>query len=256
MAFNDEVSSRTAGRKRWRWIVLLLVALAVSPVVIHFAKPRKPVGNTKEYLAAHGVVEGRVNELRVKGVLFRFPATYRLELDTGGDIVRGQADVVRLYQNMSFLFGSKAGTPGHIYGDVRIDLRADSHEDVGREWARLAASNWESMRERPNLGMIEYTERDGSGGLGRIAYATPDPHWRTPKGGPIVFSCFGPAGQESTPCWTGYQHPRGPYVEYHLPSDLLPYWREVHNEVIRLVDSFILPPPPAQRVPAQAAHVR
>jgi len=240
MKSNDKVSLRTAGRKRWRWIVLFLVALAVSPVVIHFAKPRKPVGNTKEYLAAHGVVEGRVNELRVKGVLFRFPATYRLELDTGGDIVRGQADTVIFDEDMSYLFGSKAGTPSHVDGDVRIELRAHFYEDVGRKRARLAGPNWKSIRERPDLGMLEYTERSAFGGWGYIVFASPDPRWRTPKGGPIVFDCVGLRDQEPTQCRSGYQHPRGPFVAYYLPRDLLPLWREVHAEVVRRVNSFIV----------------
>lgn len=220
-------------------LAALFIVVNLGIVGWYVAKTRKPIENTEMYRAAHGVLPGRVNELRVKGARLRFPASYRVEPQTAGEIVHGQADSVSLNVDMSRLLPRQENRP-EGQGRVWIELGGVFHEDPQRAWARLAGPNWKSIRQRPDLGMREFTAARGLGGWGYIVYAGDDPRWRTPKGGPITFDCAGLRGEAPSQCRTGYQDPRGPYISYHIASELLPYWRQVHAEVVGLVDSFIV----------------
>jgi len=236
MRTNDQSSNAPAARRRRIGIAMAVAMLCVA----YLAPARKPLANTDEYRAAHGIVHGRVNEIRVKGLLFRFPAAYLPEPETSDGIVRGQADTVRLHADLSFLLVPAPEFRSEAYGLVRIEIRAQGFEDVRRKQERLAGHGWESTRERPDLGMREYIEHGDSGGWGYRAYASDDPRWRTPRGGPIVFDCAGMRGSEPSQCRAAYQHPRGPLIVYYLSWNLLPRWREAHREVVGRVDSFIL----------------
>jgi hypothetical protein len=240
MSMTDRASK--ALRWRLRPAILLAALITVASLGIagwYVAKTSKPIGNTEPYRAAHGVVPGRVNELRVKGVLLRFPASYRVEPQTADEIVHGQADSVSLEVDMSHLLPVSESRPA---GNRRvwIELGANFYEDPQRNWAGLASRNWKSIHERPDLGMREFTAAGEFSGWGDIVYAGSDPRWRTPKGGPIIFNCVGLRGEAPSQCRTGYQDPRGPYIRYHIYSELLPHLRQVHAEVVRLVDSFIV----------------
>ncbi|QNA88949.1 hypothetical protein G4G28_11450 [Massilia sp. Dwa41.01b] len=56
---------------------------------------------TRAYREAHGVVSGAVNELRLGGVLFRFPPDSTPEPYSAGPIVRGEADSVHTHLDLS-----------------------------------------------------------------------------------------------------------------------------------------------------------
>jgi hypothetical protein len=238
------MTGRASKASRWwpRPVTILAALIIVANLGVvgwYVTRTRKPIANTEPYRAAHGVLPGRVTELRVKGVLLRFPASYRLEPQTSDKIVHGQADSVSLDVDMSHLLPMQANRP-EGQRRVWIELGGGFHEDPQRDWAWLAGPNWKSIRERPDLGMREFTAARGLGGWGYIVYAGDDPRWRTPKGGPITFDCAGLRGEAPSQCRSGYQDPRGPYIAYHISSELLPYWRQVHVEVVRLVDSFIV----------------
>lgn len=137
------MTDRASKVSRWRLrpATLLAALITVASLGIagwYVAKTRKPIGNTEPYRAAHGVVPGRVNELRVKGVLLRFPASYRVEPQTADEIVHGQADSVSLDVDMSHLLPVSENRPA---GNRRvwIELGANFYEDPQRNWAQLQA---------------------------------------------------------------------------------------------------------------------
>lgn len=139
MSMTDRASK--VSRWRLRPATLLAALITVASLGIagwYVAKTRKPIGNTEPYRAAHGVVPGRVNELRVKGVLLRFPASYRVEPQTADEIVHGQADSVSLDVDMSHLLPVSENRPA---GNRRvwIELGANFYEDPQRNWAQLQA---------------------------------------------------------------------------------------------------------------------
>lgn len=77
----------------------LLVALCVVillPIGYWvFTSEGKPATNTPENRAAHGYVEGQVNEIKLGDALLRFPAGVQFEPSTLHKIVKGRADTIR-----------------------------------------------------------------------------------------------------------------------------------------------------------------
>jgi hypothetical protein len=217
-------------------LVLLGIAASLLPRLFH---EKKPATNSEAYRAAHGIAEGRANELRVKGVLLRFPPQYRPNPYTSGEIVRGRADRVSVDLDLGAWFDPRPLAHSHYLALVEIEIDRNRVEYAEGQRRQLAA-DWKSIGERADLGLREYVRARDDGGWGYRTYVPIDPGMRTPKGGLLIYDCAGRPGKEPERCGTRYQHPRGPYVEYYLSSMLLPRWREVHAEVLRTVDSFIV----------------
>ena len=202
---------------------------------------RKPLSNTRAYREAHGLVPGAANALRVGDVLFRFPPGFAPEPYSAGRIVRGQADSLMVYLDLSRWITPQPRIASESNGLVRIEIQARGVEDLARREASLAPAHWKAVREPPDLGMREYVEPSGFGGWGYLVYASKDARSRTPRGGPVIFSCAGLRGQEPSQCRSSYLHPSGPLITYYVSRELLPRWREVHARVVGQVDSFIDP---------------
>ena len=82
-----------------------------------FSNP-KPDSNTAEGLAEYGYVEGQVNEIRVGGVLLRFPAGVKYHPHTNVKFVKGEADDVEagiFYPDLGDNNSLINGVPIHLF---------------------------------------------------------------------------------------------------------------------------------------------
>lgn len=248
MTASSDSSPTPAARPRWRRLFFIgAVLCAVGalnvyffPLVAHLFSEKTPMTNSEEYLLAHGVVAGRTNELRVNGVLLRFPPAFLPQPYSEGRPVRGQADAVTTHLDLGAWFVPEQKARSEYLALVRIELHAQGSEDIERNRRQFRQTDWKRVIERPELGLREYISERDLGGWGYRTYTPLDQTRVTPLGGPITYKCAGPPGAEPELCRAYFMHPQGLYVGYYLSRRLLPRWSEVHAEVLKTVNSFIV----------------
>jgi hypothetical protein len=221
-------------------LLVLFAGVAVCFFVYRgFFYERKPASNSPAYKAAHGLVEGQVNELRVRGVLLRFPPAFFPNPYSADDIIAGQADSVTVDLDLADWFDPPplARSPFLALVPITIARYGVETPDLGQ---RQLARQWKSVADRPELGLREYVETRDNGGWGYRKYVPLNGSAKTPRGGLIVYSCSGSPGEEPNWCQMYFQHKSGPTVEYYLSWKLIPRWSKVHAEVLRTVDSLIV----------------
>lgn len=205
----------------------------------HSFNEGKPLANSPEYLQAHGVVKGRPNELLIKGVLLHFSPHFLLNPYTAGKIVRGQADSVTTHLDLGSWLSPEQQVHSEYLASVRIEIRGQGLENADREWRNLREGDWKMVKERPDLGLREYSSTRDLGGWGYRTYSPLDQTRVTPLGGPIIYSCAGAPGEEPTLCRAYFTHPQGLFIGYYIGRPLLSRWSDVHAEVLNTVNSFI-----------------
>jgi hypothetical protein len=226
-----------------KWLVLIGVSLAVLwwCAEIRYGAPS---ANTDAYRALHGVYRGKASELRIGGVLFRFPAGYMPEPYTGTrdarKIVQGQAGRANIFVDLSTGRPLPTQRRAEGAGVVRIEIIDGGYEADKKIEDHFLRRRWTSIKERPELGLREYIKDGELGGWGGITYEPLDLKLKTPRGGRYIFKCEGNKPGESGVCGSYYQHPKGPSIQYYFASELFFSWRTVNAEVIKLVDSLIV----------------
>jgi hypothetical protein len=205
--------------------------------------------NFEEYNKAYGIIPGQSNDLRVGDVQFRFPPQYLPDSYAGGrnpyhskGIVPGEAEMVTIHMDLSSWLGPPPNAFGEMLNLVRIEIRASGYEDDKKIEDYLKRGKWESVRDRPELGLREYVwERREKNDWFYFTYEPLDPIVKTPRGVRFIFICNGTSGKQLRDiCHSGYQHFGGPFVSFYLGRPLLSHWKEVQEEVIKLVDSLIV----------------
>jgi len=216
---------------------ILLLGLGVL-LASHLFRDPLDVGSTA-YRAAHGIVDGAANELRVKGVLLRFPPEYLPMPYSADEIVAGRADRVTVDLDLGSWFDPRPTARSRFIALVQVEIEKYRVENPEISQSQLAQP-WKSVSEVPELGLREYVSAKEGGGWGYRIYVPLDARVKTPRGGMIVYECLGRVEARPDRCRTQYQHPSGPYVQYYLSGQLLPRWKEVHTEVLQTVNSFIV----------------
>ena len=221
--------------------------IAGMVVVLLAACGDKKMMTAEEYSKAYGIVAGQPNELRIKGVLFRFPPQYLPDDYASGrnpypsdKIVKGQAETVTIHMNLETWFNPPPIAHSEKIGLVRIEIRNSGYEDDKNIEDYFKREKWKSVQDRPDLGLREYIRVGNDGAWGYHTYEGLDPKIKTPRGNRFIFNCSGSPGQPPDICSTAYWHPRGPHISYYVSGQLLPRWKEVHAEVIKLIDSLIV----------------
>ena len=221
--------------------------------------------NTEAYFAAHGIVQGQPNELRIGGTLFRFPAGVGLNPYTAQEaylsidgspmtlsskegleqgkyekvatpIVRGQAERVTF-----FLDSKRKYAPGFDpfqSGDVRVQISkygAQAYPDIFEK----------SIRDKPIV--IEHLEfglkehRSEKYWIGSV-YESTCPHpQQAADGGKLFFVCQPSQLPMSGLCGTSYWQADGKYsVSIGMDKPFfLEHWQEAYAAVTRFVDSVV-----------------
>jgi hypothetical protein len=231
---------RAAPFKGREWLAMLCLFFAIGAGLVTACGDRKMMTGTEEYHRAHGVVEGGANELLIKGALFRFPPQYFPEPYSASQIVKGQADRATIHLDLSSWFSPPITARSELLALVRIEIRKDGYEDDKKIEKHLTTESWKAIQDRQDLGLREYIRSRDDGGWGYRTYESIVPGLKTPRNGRIVFDCSGLGGHEPSLCRTTYQLPEGPLISYYLSGRLLPRWKDVHAEVVKLVNSLIV----------------
>lgn len=226
-----------------KWTVLVGVTLTA---LWWWAETRHgaPSTNTEAYRALHGVYRGKASELKIGGVLFRFPAGYMPEPYTGTrdarKIVQGQAETATVF--VDFSSGKPLPTQRRAEGAgvVRINIIGIGYEADKKIEDYFKTNRWKSIKDRTDIGLREYVEDRVGGGWGKITYEPLDPKVKTPRGGRFIFLCTGDTPENPMGCTTSYQHPRGPLIKYYFAMELFPNWKAVNAEVVKFIDSLIV----------------
>ncbi|MEQ1661202.1 MAG: hypothetical protein ABL877_00740 [Thiobacillus sp.] len=207
-----------------RIVMTMLLAASIAGCDQLISKGPELQENTEEYFKAHGIVSGQVNELRIGGTLFRFPAGVGLNPYTGQEairtrdgspmtlsqkecleqgkcervaspIVKGQADKVSLY----LLDDGKGYLPtehprGPFYKGatglfVEIVIGNGYRENVA-DWRTSTAmkSAVLSQDNSTNIGLKKYVFDNGKNNSDKSLFYVAE-NLRTPKGGSLVINC-------------------------------------------------------------------
>lgn len=151
-------------------LLVLFAGVAICFFVYRgFFYERKPASNSPAYKAAHGLVEGQVNELRVRGVLLQFPPAFFPNPYSADDIIAGQADSVTVDLDLTDWFDPPPLVRSPYLALVPITIARYGVEapDLGQ---RQLAQHWKSIADRPELGLREYVETRDNGGWGYRMY--------------------------------------------------------------------------------------
>lgn len=251
----------------------LLIAL-IAVLAAGCGKEPELQENTEEYFKAHGIVPGQVNELRIGGTLFRFPAGVGLNPYTAQEairtidgspmtlsskecleqgkcervatpIVKGQADKVTFYLEPMRVY---APNPSPFGGGVRVEV---SHVDDGyAERVRksflertmgvegVAHSEWGLMQYQP------YPK-----GRGGDLYMGLSDNIVWPNGEPVTIGCQSDGDPElnqnlppSGICGMGYVVSKGNFLVYIQAGKVFmrEHWQEIVPVVVRFVDSAVI----------------
>ncbi|WP_157520198.1 hypothetical protein [Microbulbifer agarilyticus] len=188
---------------------------------------KKPLTNTRESKIAHGYVEGYASEILVGDVLLKIPPDVNYTPESNGRVVPGKADQIT--------FGLRYPDiePEDSVNLVVIKVRR-GFEDPGFSRNRIDRETWVDIKDLNDLGLTEYRKNTKSTAHGYVMYTPVEGVVRTPKGGPIIYSCQGNYLRVVS-CYTGFELQDGLYVEYIFPYALIENWRKIQVDVQKFV---------------------
>lgn len=257
-------------KKRLNWKHVSGIAVVVLGIwittVVHGCNERDrlraPDPRTDAYYALHGLVPGQVSELQVGEYRFRFPASNFPEPYTSGkvgasmvlksDIVKGKADQATVNLDFSSWFERPLVNPRQEGALVDVEfwpyLNWGESLKAAQE-ARLREGPWKAIDDLPKTGLRRFAR--ATSGWGELTYIPMDSAIKTPDGALMLYNCKATfkltadgksayATDQPSICEVSFRHPRGPYISYSLSGVLMPRWQEVHQEVVKFVDSTLI----------------
>lgn len=259
--------------------MLLAILIAASITGCGKQTPKEPLlrENTEEYFKAHGIVQGRANELRIGDTLFRFPAEAGLNpytalsairwfgespgairtlsskqcLEQGKcervetPIVKGQADKVTFYLQPERGYAPNSSPFG---GGVRVEIQTvdDGYTDRARK-AFLESINGVEGVLHPEWELKRYQPTPK--GRGGDIYESYSDDIRWPNGEKITIGCQSEGdpipGQSSLPsgiCGLGYVDNKSSYLVYVQAGKVVmrESWQDIVPAVVRYIDSIVV----------------
>ena len=221
-------------------------------------KEQIPPTNTDPHNRLHGIInDGKtVNEITlVNGVndnraKLRFPPEIRVDVDTQGShdsnpvpVRMGSANVALI--NLEVDEKHKLVPLAKKYSDS-IQIRFSA--SVGPRKADWVADRLQEIRnrsikttEKPEWDLREYISGNPeAGSAGRYEYVPLDENFRSVDGTKMWFSCNGAGVRGPSLCINRFNFSDKLSIDYYYSSDLLPYWRQIHQEVLTFADSILV----------------
>ncbi|MDO9008707.1 MAG: hypothetical protein Q8K57_18385 [Thiobacillus sp.] len=249
-----------------KWIVGLIMAVALAGCGEQTNKGPKLQENTEEYISAHGIVPGQINELLIGGTLFRFPAGVGLNPYTAQEairtndgspmtlaskecleqgkcervatpIVKGRADKVTFFLDSKRNFAP--GSDPFQSGDVRVKISkygAPAYPDLFEKSIRDKSI----VIEHPEFGLREY--RSEKYWIGSIYESALPQLQQAADGGKLFFGCQPSQLPMSGLCGASYWRDDGKYsVAIGMDKPLfLKHWQESYAAAVRFIDSAVV----------------
>lgn len=225
--------------KTLRAITLLSVGM-----LLFGCQDQRPSGNTPEYFAAHGVIAGKPAHLKVGGEIFHIPTDVILQMETSGEIIKGQADsLIILLNNFAPAPLGSASLRETMHGELwlRIEIRRSPGTRDGRGEGFEHERSWASIREIREWQLKEYQAQDPRLAWSNFNYEGIGNATKTPMGNPVRFSCTGPYPSHAECGWGGYRFNPQVHIDYFFPATWIPVWQQVHQHVVATVDRYHQP---------------
>lgn len=255
-------------------LLVILIAASITGCGKQTSKEPEFQENTEEYFKAHGIVPGQVNELRIGGTLFRFPAGVGLNPYTAQEairtidgspmtlsskecleqgkcervatpIVRGQADKVTFYLIPELGY---APNPSPFGGGVKVEIQTvnEGYADRARKAFAERINGVEGL-SHPEWGLKRYQPTpEGRGG---DIYESLSDAIRWPSGEKITIGCQSDGdpvpGQPSLPsgiCGLGYVDSKAGYLVYVQAGKVITRerWQDIVPAVVRYIDFVVV----------------
>ncbi|MFV8782666.1 hypothetical protein ACNKU7_09625 [Microbulbifer sp. SA54] len=207
--------------------LLVFVGLLISACEREY----RPSANTEEHKLAHGHIAGETNKIWVGDTLLSIPPNINYQPVSNERIIPGRADQIK--------FGLRypEPEPESSFNLVMIKVRNGS-EDPDFLRNRISRKNWQKISDIDYLGLTEYRKDTRSTGYGHVMYTPIDSSFKTPKGGPIIYSCQG-NDFHVVSCYSGFELQDGLYVEYIFPYSLIKKWKKIQLDVANFVKRLI-----------------
>lgn len=214
-------------------LFILCFLLFLTFWVIKLTGDPKPSSGTEEYLKLHGYVDGQVNEIRVGGVLLRFPAGMKYSPETVKNIVKGKADAVV----SGFTFPIEAMQSSHL-DIVNVEFRPYIGGTYEFWENQIEKKKWEKITELDDLGLVEYIEAAPYGGWGETSYVSKFESLDN-EGAGVIYACT-ESGEKISRCWTRFPWKNKVFIDVYFSGKNLKNWRSINREVIKFVNSIII----------------
>jgi hypothetical protein len=245
--------------------VVLAIFMVLMGVLLSGCKDRVPLANTPGYYKLHGIVnDGQtVNEITLfndrndNRPKLRFPAGVGVDVNTPGthgpnptSIRKGFAYSAAVWLDLTDVLKLKPVPHDNASNSVSITFHASlGPEDVQKAEAGLNEIARLSVRttEKPEWGLREYvliTPKTDS--ISGYHYVPTDESSRpTNDGVRMSIGCRPEAAKLTnnigpSSCAASFNFPGGMAVSYMFSPKLLPYWREIYQEVIKFTDSILV----------------
>jgi len=193
----------------------------------------RPNTNTEKYLKLHGIVNGQEKEIKIGKLVFFIPPEIDIQVETYGEINKGEADILRFDLDFSHLVTGWSG----LTSKVRVVVRALEEESVSRQQEISVSHDTRLEGERMYFGLIEQPTDDPPGGWSFKKYIVPLED-DNPTIGNMVFNCSGRPETGVSECWGGYKRGMAD-IWLFLSGRLLPNWRQVILETDKKIEFMI-----------------
>ncbi|WP_211472487.1 hypothetical protein [Collimonas humicola] len=220
-------------------------------------KEQIPPTDTDPYNRLHGIInDGKttneitlVNESNTNRPTLRFPSAIRVDVDTSGahdshpvPIRTGIANEASIDLAVDTEHKLVPYVKKH-FDSIQIRFSA-SVGPAEADWvaARLREIEKRSIKtvDKSEWGLREYDIGDPkTGTVWRYEYVPLDESFRSFDGTRIWFSCNGGGGRPDH-CMNRFDFSDGLSIVYIYEPDLLAYWRQIHQEVLKFVDSSLV----------------
>jgi hypothetical protein len=221
-------------------------------------KEQIPPTNTDPYNRLHGIInDGKtvneitlVNESNGNRPKLRFPSTIRVDVDTYGSHDSNPVTIrTRIANEASIDLGINAER--NLVPQVKnyadsIQIRFSASVGPAKaDWIsdRLGEIKKRSIKttDKPEWGLREYAiGNPKTGDVGRYEYVPLDESFRSFDGTRMWFSCNGAGARGPSLCINRFNFSEKLSVVYSYDSRLLPYWRQIHQDVLTFTDSILI----------------
>jgi hypothetical protein len=227
--------------------------LALAMLMLSGCKERVPAENTPAFYKLHGIVnDGKtinqitlVNDRNNNRPKLRFPPHISVYVTTPGTHDRNPRVIRKGFAygaGVSLEFNAQkklipiVRTPDHlVYDRVGIYFNASlGGENPQKENAWLQEFLQKSVQttDKPEWGLREYHLK-GPNLADSIYYIPLDHDFKSMEGANIYFSCY-------VNCTSSFSLLSGAAIVYNFNPSLLPYWREIYEEVYKFTDLVIV----------------
>jgi hypothetical protein len=242
--------------------VVLAIFMVSMGVLLSGCKDKVPLENTVEFDKLHGIVnDGKtVNEITLindrndNRPKLRFPAGVSVGVNTPGThdpnptlIRKGFAYSATVWLDLTDALKLKPVPHDSTLNSVYITFIASPGVDIQTE-ARLKEIEHLSVRttEKLNLGLREYVLLSPkSDDIAEYDYVPIEASFRKVDDVRMWIGCRSEAAKLTnnlgpSSCAANFNFPGGVTASYMFSPQLLPYWREMYQEVIKFTDSILV----------------